>query len=139
MTSDENGQQSFHRRVTEVMLALDVACVLSFIFMDKVGLTGKISLCQFSSAIPILAAALLDKGNFIPNKYLPIGGVLLEVLALAASAVAFGMLIFEIFGPAGWCLGLTFIVIAYLRLDYYYLRKFDQFIVGVAQKRKRRN
>jgi hypothetical protein len=55
---DENkAEDNLYQHVTELMVALDVACVLTFAFLDRLDWIGKTSLCLFSVAIPILAGA----------------------------------------------------------------------------------
>ena len=124
MKHDDQTEENFERRMTEALVAADVACVLTFAFMDRLSGPGKTSLCLFSIAIPILVCARLDRARLIPGEpYLGKARTVLEPIAWGLSGIAFGALITGILLPAGACFAITLIAIICSRYKYFRIKK----------------
>jgi hypothetical protein len=121
---DDQTEENFERRITELLVALDIACVLTFAFMDRLNGVGKTSLCLFSIAIPILVCARLDRAHLIPGEpYLGRARDVLEPIAWGLSVIAFGAIITEILVLAGACFAITLIIIICSRYKYFRVKR----------------
>jgi len=104
-------------RLTEVLAGLCVACILTWAFIGPLHLAGKLSVCGFSLALPLLVATRLEAwyrsfGRTVYGKWHDYIGLTGFVFA----AGGFIQLLQEVLPWAGYCFLFSVIVLGLLCL-----------------------
>ena len=106
----------FYIQILEIMVGFSVACMLTLAFMGNLRFAGKLSLCAFALALPVLIALRIDTGHLVlgePSVFRQFTFAV-EVWAHVLAVVGFCALLWEVFWVASVILATMIAVILVL-------------------------